>query len=188
VTANLYIFATGVLGSPPLSAGTEVVVASENSFDIVSKVDLQEVDNAVNQTLKEIGQRWDFKNTKVTLTREAQVLTLHAEDEARRRAVIEILSERLASRKVPIKALEFKDPQPAAVGTLRQEIQVQAGITQDQAKEIVKVLKGSGIKVQPAIQGDSVRVRGKNKDDLQAAIRILRGGTFEFDMQFTNYR
>jgi uncharacterized protein YajQ (UPF0234 family) len=188
VTANLYISETGVLGSPPLTAGTEVVVASENSFDIVSKVDLQEVDNAVNQTLKEIGQRWDFKNTKVTLTREAQVLTLHAEDEARRRAVIEILSERLASRKVPIKALLFKDSQPAAVGSVRQEIHVQAGITTDQAREIVKVLKGSGIKVQPAIQGDSVRVRGKNKDDLQAAIRVLRGGTFEFDMQFTNYR
>ena len=163
-------------------------MASENSFDIVSKVDLQEIDNAVNQTLREIGQRWDFKNSKVTLTREAQVLTLHAEDESKRRAVVEILSERLASRKVPIKALQFKDAQPAAVGSVRQEIHVQAGIAQDQAKEIVKVLKGSGLKVQPAIQGDSVRVRGKSKDDLQAAMQVLRGGVFDFDMQFTNYR
>ena len=89
---------------------------------------------------------------------------------------------------MPIKALEFKDPQPAAVGTVRQDINVQAGITQDQAKEIVKILKGSGLKVQASIQADQVRVKGKNKDDLQGAIKLLRDSALEFDMQFTNYR
>jgi uncharacterized protein YajQ (UPF0234 family) len=163
-------------------------VASESSFDIVSRVDLQEVDNAVNQALKEISQRWDFKGSKITLTREANVLTLSAEDDGKRRAVIGILSERLAGRHVPAKALAFKDPAAAALGSVRQEIHLQAGIDQDRAKEIVRRLKQSGLKVQPAIQGDMVRVRGKNKDDLQAAIRLLREAELDFDMQFTNYR
>ena len=163
-------------------------MAAECSFDIVSKVDLQEVDNAVNQALKEIGQRYDFKGSKVEIRREGNSLHLQAEDDYKRRAVSEILSQRLAGRKVPLKALTFKDPIAAMGGSLRQEILLQQGIPQDQAKEIVKVLKGSGLKVQPAIQGDQVRVRGKNKDDLQAAIQLLRGSELEFDMQFTNYR
>ena len=163
-------------------------MAAECSFDIVSKVDLQEVDNAVNQALKEIGQRYDFKGSKVEIRREGSTLHLQAEDDYKRRAVAEILSHRLAGRKVPLKALTFKEPVAAMGGSLRQEILLQQGIPQDQAKEIVKVLKGSGLKVQPAIQGDQVRVRGKNKDDLQAAIQVLRGSPLEFDMQFTNYR
>ena len=163
-------------------------MASENSFDIVSRVDLQEVDNAVNQALKEISQRWDFKGSKVDLSRAANVLTLSAEDDGKRRAVIGILSERLAGRHVPGKALSFKEPTAAALGTVRQEIHLQAGIDQDRAKEIVRRLKQSGLKVQPAIQGDQVRVRAKNKDDLQAAIHLLREADLDFDMQFTNYR
>jgi len=163
-------------------------VASESSFDIVSKVDLQEVDNAIHQALKEIGQRYDFKGSKVEMRREENSIHLHAEDDFKLRAVIDILAQRLAGRKVPSKALTFKEAVASIGGSLRQEIQLQQGIPQDQAKEIVRVLKSSGLKVQPAIQGDQVRVKGRNKDDLQAAIQLLRGSPLEFDMQFTNYR
>ena len=163
-------------------------MASESSFDIVSKVDLQEVDNAVNQALKEIAQRYDFKNSHVEIKREANSLHLHAEDDYKLRAVKEILSQRLAGRRVPLKALTFKDPVASIGGSLRQEILLQEGIPQDQAKEIVKILKASGLKVQAAIQGDQVRVRAKSKDELQGAIQALRASKLEFDMQFTNYR
>jgi len=163
-------------------------LASENSFDIVSRVDLQEVDNAIHQTLKEVGQRYDFRGSKVTLTREAATLTLQAEDDYKRRAVLEIFSERLAGRKVPAKALAYKDPVDALGGSQRQEILLQQGIGQDQAKTIVRILKDSGLKVQPAIQGDQVRVRAKSRDELQSAIRLLRDAPLDFDMQFTNYR
>lgn len=163
-------------------------MASENSFDIVSRVDLQEVDNAIQQALKEIGQRWDFKNSKVEIRREAQSIHLHAEDDFKLKALVEILMARLAGRKVPTKALTFKDATAAIGGSLRQEIALQQGIPQDQAKEIVKVLKASGLKVQPSIQGDQVRVKGKSKDDLQNAMQALRQSALDFDMQFTNYR
>lgn len=163
-------------------------MASENSFDIVSRVDLQEVDNAVQQALKEIGQRWDFKNSKVEIRREAQSIHLHAEDDFKLKAVVEILMARLSGRKVPTKALTFKDPVSALGGSLRQEIALQQGIPQDQAKEIVRVLKSSGLKVQPSIQGDQVRVKGKSKDELQSAMQALRASELDFDMQFTNYR
>jgi uncharacterized protein YajQ (UPF0234 family) len=169
-------------------AGPEVALASENSFDIVSKVDLQEVDNAIQQALKEIGQRWDFKGSTVEIRREEHAIHLHAADEYKLRAVIDILSQRLAGRKVPLKALSFKDPVPAFGGSVRREIGLQAGIAQDNAKEIVRVLKSSGLKVQAAIQGDQVRVRGKSRDELQGAMRLLRDSALEFDMQFTNYR
>jgi uncharacterized protein YajQ (UPF0234 family) len=163
-------------------------VAAESSFDIVSKVDLQEVDNAVNQALKEIGQRYDFKGSQVEIRREAASLHLHAENDYKLRAVTEILSQRLAGRRVPLKALVFKEPVPSLGGSLRQEIQLQQGIPQDKAKDIVRILKGSGLKVQAAIQGDQVRVRGKSRDELQGAIQTLKNSQLDFDMQFTNYR
>jgi len=163
-------------------------VAAESSFDIVSKVDFQEVDNAVNQALKEIGQRYDFKGSKVEIRREVASLHLHAENDYKLRAVTEILSQRLAGRRVPLKALVFKEPIPSLGGSLRQEIQLQQGIPQDKAKEIVRILKGSGLKVQAAIQGDQVRVRGKSRDELQGAIQTLKSSELDFDMQFTNYR
>lgn len=166
----------------------EDVVASEYSFDIVSSVELQEVDNAVQQSVKEIRQRYDFKGSIADIRREASSLHLQAEDDYRLKAITEILMQRLSRRSVPVKALTFETPQEAAGGTLRQEVKLQQGIPQDQAKEIVKVLKGSGLKVQPAIQGDQVRVRGKKKDDLQNAMKILRESSLSFDMQFTNYR
>lgn len=163
-------------------------MASENSFDIVSQVDLQEVDNAVQQALKEIRQRYDFRGSLADVTRDAEGLLLAAEDDFKMKAVTEILTRRLAGRKVPLKALTFDTPERATGDTLRQRIRMQQGIPQDQAKEIVRVLKGSALKVQVAIQGDQVRVRGRSRDDLQAAMRVLRDQEFPFDMQFTNYR
>jgi len=163
-------------------------LASENSFDIVSKVDLQEVDNAIQQALKEIGQRWDFKGSTAEIKREEHAIQMHASDDYKLRAMIEVLSQRLAGRKVPLKALAFKDPVPAFGGSVRQEIGLQAGIAQDNAKEIVRILKVSRLKIQVAIQGDQVRVRGKSRDDLQSAMRVLRDSALDFDMQFTNYR
>jgi len=163
-------------------------VASEHSFDVVSKIDLQEVDNAVHQALKEIRQRYDFKGSSADIRREKESLHLQAEDEHKLRAVVDILTERLAGRRVPLKGLTFKPPDEATGGSLRQEVLIQAGIPQDQAKEIVKLLKASNLKVQAAIQGDQVRIRAKNKDELQGAIRILRESSLPIDMQFTNYR
>ncbi len=163
-------------------------MASENSFDIVSKIDLQEVDNAVQQALKEIHQRYDFKGSIADIRRDKTSLHLQADDEYKLKAVTEILSERLAGRRVPLKGLTFKPPEQATGGSLRQEVVLQQGIPQEQAKEIVKILKASNLKVQAAIQGDQVRVRGKNRDDLQAAIRTLRDTSLPIDMQFTNYR
>ncbi len=163
-------------------------MASEHSFDVVSNIDLQEVDNAVQQALKEIRQRYDFKGSIADIRREKGSLHLQADDEYKLKAVVEILTQRLAGRRVPLKGLTFKPPEQATGGSLRQEVPIQAGIPQDQAKEIVKILKTSNLKVQAAIQGDQVRVRGKNKDDLQGAIRILRESTLPIDMQFTNYR
>jgi uncharacterized protein YajQ (UPF0234 family) len=163
-------------------------VASENTFDIVSKIDLQEVDNAIQQALKEIRQRYDFKGSIADIRRDHEIIHLIADDEFKLRATTEILMQKLAARRVPAKGLEFKTPEQATGGSLRQQVALQQGIPQDQAKEIVKILKGCGLKVQAAIQGDQVRVKGKNKDDLQGAIKILRDSALNFDMQFTNYR
>jgi hypothetical protein len=163
-------------------------VASECSFDIVSKIDLQEVDNAIQQALKEIRQRYDFKGSTSDIRREQNALHLQAEDEYKLKAVTEILTQRLAGRGVPLKGLEFKTPQEATGGTLRQEVPLQQGIPQERAKEIVKILKGSGLKVQVTILGDQLRVKGKSKDELQAAMRLLRESPLPIDMQFTNYR
>ncbi|PYT13880.1 MAG: YajQ family cyclic di-GMP-binding protein [Acidobacteria bacterium] len=163
-------------------------MASESSFDIVSKIDLQEVDNAIQQALKEIRQRYDFKGSIADIRREKELLHLVADDDYKLRAVTEILMQKLAARRVPPKGLTFKNPEEATGGSLRQQAVLQQGIPQDQAKEIVKILKTSGIKVQAAIQGDQVRVKGKNKDDLQSAIKVLRDSALDFDMQFTNYR
>jgi len=163
-------------------------VASECSFDIVSKIDLQEVDNAVQQALKEIRQRYDFKGSIADIRRDKETIHLTADDDYKLKAVAEILTQRMAGRRVPLKGLTFKDPETASGGTLRQQILLQQGIPQESAKEIVRILKGSGLRVQAAIQGDQVRVRGKSRDELQSAIRTLRDGPLSIDMQFTNYR
>ena len=172
----------------PFLRAPEDVVASEHSFDVVSSIDLQEVDNAVQQAAKEIGQRYDFRGSSAGIRREEHALVLEAADDYKLKAVADILAQRLASRKVPLKGLSFDKPQAASGGTVRQQVQLQQGIPLENAKEIVKALKGAKLKVQASIQGDQVRVRGKSRDELQAAIQILKDLALPIDMQFTNYR
>jgi uncharacterized protein YajQ (UPF0234 family) len=163
-------------------------VASESSFDIVSKVDLQEVDNAVQQCLKELRQRYDFKNSPAEIRRDGTSLCLQAENDYKIKAVVDILSQKLAARRVPLKVLTFHPPEPAAGDTLRQTVDLQQGIPQEQAKAIVKILKSSGLKVQTTILGDQLRVKSKSKDALQGSMKLLRDSALPIDMQFTNYR
>jgi uncharacterized protein YajQ (UPF0234 family) len=160
----------------------------ENSFDIVCKIDLQEVDNAIQQVMKEIRTRYDFKGSKSDVRREGQEIHLLADDDFKLKAVVEMLSQRLAARKVSLKGVSFSKPEEAAGGAFRQKAALQQGIPTEQAKEIVRIIKGAGRKVQASIQGDQVRVRGKSRDDLQAIIQLLRGSSLSIDMQFENYR
>jgi hypothetical protein len=163
-------------------------MAAENSFDIVSKIDLAEVTNAVTQAMKEIGQRFDFKGSKSNITQEKDALVIVSDDEYKLKSVVDILQTKLVKRGVPIKNLSFGKVEPAAGGTVRQRVALQQGIPTDKAKEIVKTIKDTKLKVQAAIQADQVRVSGKNRDDLQTAIQILKGKDFGVELQFTNYR
>jgi cyclic-di-GMP-binding protein len=163
-------------------------MASESSFDIASKVNLQEVDNAVHQTTREISQRFDFKGSKVSVTREGNALLLAAEDEFKLKQVLDILETKLVKRQVPLKALTRGQIQPAGGGTVRQEIALQEGIPTEKAREIVKLIKGTKHKVQAQIQENQVRVFGRDKDDLQAVIKLLREQDLGIHMEFTNYR
>ena len=161
----------------------------ENTFDIVSKVDLQEVSNAIQNALKEIHTRFDLKNTKSDIQLEGKdALVLSSADEYKLKAVNDILQGKLVKRGVPLKALTYSTVEPAAGSTVRQRITMQQGIPTEKAREIVKVIKDSKKKVQASIQGDSVRVSGKDRDTLQEIISLLRGRDFGIDMQFTNYR
>lgn len=163
-------------------------MAQENSFDIVCKIDLQEVDNAIQQVMKEIRTRYDFKGSKSEVNRDNHEIHLLGDDDYKLRSIVEMLSQRLAARKVSLKGLTFSKPEEAAGGALRQKITLQQGIPTEQAKEIVKIIKNTGKKVQASIQGDLVRVRGKSRDDLQGIMQILRGSSLSIDMQFENYR
>jgi uncharacterized protein YajQ (UPF0234 family) len=163
-------------------------MAGENSFDIVSDVDLMEVSNAVQQAMKEIRQRFDFKGSVSDIKLEKESLTLNSDDESRLKAVIDILTTKLVKRGVSLKALEYGAIQPAAKGSVRQVVTVRKGIPSEKAKEIVKFIKSSGIRVQAQIQEDQVRVVGKKRDDLQAVIQAVKGQDFGLDLQFTNYR
>jgi uncharacterized protein YajQ (UPF0234 family) len=163
-------------------------MATECSFDIVSKVDLQEVDNAVHQTMREVGQRFDFKGSQATVTREEQALLLAAEDEFKLKQMLEILESKLVRRQVPLKAISRGKVEPAAGSTVRQRLDLQQGIPIEKAREIVKLIKGLKRKVQAQIQADQVRVSGRDKDELQAVIQHLRQQEFGIHMQFTNYR
>jgi len=162
----------------------------DNTFDIVSKIELPEVSNAVQQTLKEIHQRYDLKDSKssIELNEKESKLILASRDEFSLRAVNDILQGKLVKRKVPLKGLSYGTIQPAAGSTMRQEVMLQQGISTEKAREIVKVIKDSKKKVQASIQGDFVRVAGKDRDTLQEVIGLLRGTDFGIDMQFTNYR
>lgn len=163
-------------------------MSNEASFDISSTVDLQEVDNAVQQVMKEIQQRFDFKGSVSRVTRDEQGLLLYADDAYKLKAVVELLESKLVRRKVSLKALAYEVPEPAAKGAVRQRATLQQGIPADKAKEIVKVIRGLGFKVTGQIQGDQIRVSAKSKDDLQAVIQALRARDFGIDLQFGNYR
>src|SRR5262249_34921837 len=154
----------------------------------VSKIDLQEVDNAVSQTMKEIRTRYDFKGSVSQVTREDRALTIHSDDRFRLKSVVEILNQRLAKRGVSLKAIRFGDPRDAAGGTVTQSAELQEGISSDQAREIVKLIKNLKSKAQPTIMGDQLRVKAKSKDELQTVIGYLREQSLDFDIQFTNYR
>jgi uncharacterized protein YajQ (UPF0234 family) len=158
------------------------------SFDVVCRVDLQEVDNAINQTLRDVGQRFDFRNVKTDLVRDDHTLKLNSADDYKVRAVGDILREKLAKRQVPLKAVEFKEVEPGPAGTAKQEIVLQQGVAIDKAREIVKLVKDTKMKVQVAIQGDQLRVTGKKRDDLQAVMQLLRGRDLGIAVQFTNFR
>ena len=160
----------------------------DHSFDIVSKLDAQELKNAIQQTLKEIATRFDFKGSKAAVEFDDKVLTVTGEDEHRVKAVNDILQNKMVKRGVPLKALDFKEIKDAGLGMKRQIIELQQGIPTEKAREIVKTVKSAKIKVQVAIQGEELRVTGKNKDDLQAVMALLKGADFGINMQFTNYR
>lgn len=158
------------------------------SFDIVSKVEMQEVDNAVNQTIKEIGQRYDFKGSKSEITQEKESIKVLADDDYKLKAVIDVLQSKFLKRNISIKALQYGKVEPASGGMVRQIIMIQQGISKEKGKEIIAVIKESKIKVQAQIQDDQVRVTGKNRDDLQATIQLLKGKDLEVEMQFVNFR
>jgi len=159
------------------------------SFDIVSKVELQEVSNAVQQALKEIHTRYDLKDSKSDIQIEGkEALVLTSADDFKLKAVNDVLQSKLVKRNVPLKALNYGSIEPAAGSTVRQRITMQQGIPIEKARDIVKVIKNSKKKVQAAIQGDLVRVSGKDRDTLQEIIAMLRQQDFGIDMQFTNYR
>ena len=163
-------------------------MAQQNSFDIVSEVDRAEMANAINQTVKEVRQRFDFKGSTATVALEANELILTAEDETKLRNMNDIFQQKMVRRGVPLKALSYGTVDPAAGGTVRQKVTIQQGIPQEKAKEVVRFIKDSKAKVQASIQGDIVRVSGKDRDTLQAVIADLKSKDFGIDMQFSNYR
>lgn len=162
----------------------------ENTFDIASKIDLNEVLNAVQQTSKEIGTRYDLKDSKssIELNEKDHKILLASSDEYKLKAVTEILGQKLVKRNVPLKGLEYGTLTQASGGSVRQEIKLQQGIPTEKAKEMVRIIKDSKLKVQATIQADVVRVSGKDRDTLQQVIALLRGKDFGIDVQFTNFR
>jgi hypothetical protein len=161
---------------------------AESSFDVVSRVDMQEVRNALGQAAKEIDTRFDLKGSGSRVELQADGLVLTSSDEFKLKAVRDVLEGRLVKRGVPLKALGWGKVEQALGGTVRQAVALQKGIPADKAREVVKIVKDTKLKVQAAIQGDQVRITGKSKDDLQAVIRRLRETDLGIDMQFENYR
>lgn len=163
-------------------------MAKSASFDVVSEVDMQEVDNAVNQTVKEIRQRFDFKGSKAEVSLEGDEIKIIADDEFKLKSVIDILQSKAVRRKVPLKSFSYGKIEPASGGTVRQIVKVQRGISKEKGKEIVAAIKQMKLKVQAQIMDDQVRVSGKKLDDLQAVIQMLKQKDFGIELQFTNYR
>ncbi len=166
-------------------------MAAQPSFDVSTGADLQEVDNAVNQSLKEIGQRYDFKGSNCTIVfdRTKGLINLEADDDYKMKAVVDVLQSKMIKRGVPVKNLKIGDDQPATNSRVRKEVTLTQGIATETAKEIVKAVKAQGFKkVQVAIQGEELRVTGPSKDDLQAVIAFLRSKDFSIELKFGNYR
>jgi uncharacterized protein YajQ (UPF0234 family) len=165
-------------------------MAEQNSFDVVSKVDMQEVKNAVDQALKEIAQRFDFKGTKTELTlkeKEGELVVL-SDDDYKLKSVVDILKAKLIKRTVSVKAFTFGNIEPALGGTVRQVAKIQNGLSTEKAKEIAKEIKDAKFKAQAQIQGDQVRVVSKSRDELQVVIGFLKSKDFGIDLQYINYR
>jgi len=162
----------------------------DNTFDIISKIELPEVSNAIQQAIKEVQQRYDLKDShsSIELQEKDNKILLASADEFKLKAVVEILEQKLVKRKVSLKGLGYGTVTPAAGSSVRQEITLQQGIAIEKAREIVRVIKDSKKKVQASIQGDCVRVSGKDRDSLQEVMALLRSSDFGIDMQFTNYR
>lgn len=163
-------------------------MAKENSFDVVSKTSYAEIDNAINQTRKELSQRFDFKGSKALVSLHDKELIISAEDDTKLNNLNDVLQSKLVRRGVSLKALHYGVKEDAAGGTIRQIVEIQQGIPTEKAKEIVKFIKTLKIKVQAAIQGELIRVSGKNRDDLQDVMAELKKQDFDIDMQFDNYR
>jgi uncharacterized protein YajQ (UPF0234 family) len=160
----------------------------ENTFDITSKINMEEVSNAIQQAMKEVHTRFDLKDSKSNITLEKDALVLQSIDDYKLKAVNEILQQKLVKRGVSLKGLTYSAVESALGGTVRQKITMQQGIPIEKAKEIVRLIKDSKKKAQASIQGDLVRVSGKDRDTLQEVIAMLRAKDFGIDMQFTNYR
>lgn len=163
---------------------------ADSSFDVVCKVDLQEVRNAIQHAMKEIQTRFDLKGTgtEIELVDDGAAIEIRSSEELKLKNGKDVLDSKLVKRGVPLKALSDGKVESALGGTVRQKIDLQAGIPMEKAKEIVKMVKNTKLKVQAAIQGDQVRVSGKNKDDLQSVMSLLKGSELGIAMQFTNYR
>jgi cyclic-di-GMP-binding protein len=165
-------------------------MAADNSFDVTSKVDVQEVRNAIDQTLKEVKTRFDLKDSKsdIKILTGDESIELSSSDEYKLKAVTEILQQKFVKRGISLKSMEYGKVEPASGSSVRQKITIQQGIPSEKAKDIVKLVKESKKKVQASIQGDTVRITGKDRDTLQETIALLRGHDFGIDMQFTNFR
>ena len=163
-------------------------MAKDSSFDVVSKVDIPEVNNAIQQAQKELDNRFDFKNSKSSITLEEGKIVLLSDDEFKLSNVVDILESKLVKREVSLRSLEYGEIKRAAGDTVRQEVKLRQGINQEKSKPIIKCIKDSKIKVTSSIQGDEIRITGKNKDDLQAVISLLREEDFGIELQFVNYR
>jgi uncharacterized protein YajQ (UPF0234 family) len=164
------------------------VALAESSFDVVSNVDMQEVKNAISQAMKEITTRFDLKGSSSNVELQNKEILITSGDDSKMKAVRDVLEERLVKRNVPLKALTFGDVEKALGQTARQKVTLQEGIPSDKAREIVKVIKNSKLKVQASIQGEQVRVTSKSKDDLQSVMQLLKSTDLGIDMQFTNRR
>jgi cyclic-di-GMP-binding protein len=163
-------------------------VASESSFDVVSRVDRQELDNALNQARKEIENRFDFKHSKTSIDSDGKKITLVSDDELKMRNVVDILQSKAVRRGIDIKAFEFGELEPAASSTVRQVITLRSGIPKEQSRELLAHIKALRLKVTAQYQDEQIRVSAKNKDDLQKVIASLRSMEFELPLQFVNYR